>query len=72
MLAAAQVRSQGCSAVVQSEHQGDQETDEWIHLQPVEWRKGAQAITRNSAETWRRRGEYAVRSGITVSFHRWV
>ncbi|KAJ5458835.1 hypothetical protein N7530_010779, partial [Penicillium desertorum] len=46
----------GCSAVVQYEHQGDQETDEWTHLQPVEWRKGAQAMTRNSAETGRRRG----------------
>ncbi|CRL30628.1 TonB box, conserved site [Penicillium camemberti] len=45
--------------------------DGWIHLQRVEWRKGAQAMTRNSAETGRRRGKDAVRSGITVSFHRW-
>ncbi|KAJ5277636.1 hypothetical protein N7524_003789, partial [Penicillium chrysogenum] len=28
-------------------------------------------MTRNSAETGRRRGNDAVRSGITVSFHRW-
>ena len=50
---------------------GATRADGWIHLQRVEWRKGAQAMTRNSAETGRRRGKDAVRSGITVSFHRW-